>query len=103
MFAQFLEEEVLAEVGHWMLTFTIPKILRPYFVHHRKLLGKLCKAAWQTYRELMAEAGKGARPIIIVLSWNQEKTLHAEARERVFRRSDIPRLQQGSAWRADSG
>jgi len=29
---------------------------RPYFMHHRELLGPLCTAAWQTVRELMAVA-----------------------------------------------
>jgi hypothetical protein len=80
MFAAFLEEEVLAEVGHWMLTFTIPKMLRPYFLHHRKLLGELCKAAWQTFLELMVEAvgEDGFRPAMVAsvhsagdfLRWN---------------------------------
>ena len=56
VFAAFLSEEVLAEVGHWMMTFTVPKMLRPYFLHHRELLGKLSRAAWESVRELMAEA-----------------------------------------------
>ena len=39
-----------------MWTFTVPKLLRPYFLHHRELLGKLCQVAWDTVRQLMAEA-----------------------------------------------
>lgn len=35
---------------------TIPKMLRPYFLHHRRLLGKLSQAAFETVRELMAQA-----------------------------------------------
>ena len=27
---------------------TVAKMLRPYFLHHRALLGELCKAAWET-------------------------------------------------------
>lgn len=42
-----------------MWTFTIPKLLRPYFLHHRPLLGKLCRAAWETVRELIAAATEG--------------------------------------------
>jgi len=34
----------------------MPKMLRPYFLHNRKLLGNLCRAAWETAHELMAEA-----------------------------------------------
>jgi hypothetical protein len=51
-----LQEEVLAPVGHWMVTFTVPKMLRPYFLHRRALLGKLSRAAWETVRDLMVEA-----------------------------------------------
>jgi len=56
VFSSFLTEEVLGDVGHWMMTCTVPKMLRPYFLHHRKLLGGLCRAAWETVRELMAAA-----------------------------------------------
>ncbi len=68
IFASFLEEEVLAEVGHWMVTFTVPKMLRPYFLHHRELLGKLSRAAWETVRDLMVEAAgdAGLRPAMVV-------------------------------------
>jgi hypothetical protein len=47
---------VVADVGHAQWVFTVPKLLRPYFMHHRELLGPLCTAAWQTVRELMAVA-----------------------------------------------
>jgi len=30
---------VVADVGHAQWVFTVPKLLRPYFMHHRKLLG----------------------------------------------------------------
>jgi hypothetical protein len=53
-FAVFLHDEVLEPVGHAMWTFSIPKMIRPYFLHHRELLGKLCHAAWETLQELMA-------------------------------------------------
>ena len=38
-FAAFLQDELLEKVGHSMWTFTIPKMLRPYFlcrIRHRK-------------------------------------------------------------------
>ncbi len=71
VFAAFLTEEVLAPVGHWMVTFTIPKMLRPYFLHHRELLGKLSRAAWETVQETLrrlpsaaavVEAGRACWP-----------------------------------------
>ena len=43
-------------MGHTHWTFTIPKMLRPYFMHHRELLGRLPGAAHETLRELMAAA-----------------------------------------------
>ena len=53
-FAAFLRDEVVADVGHAQWVFTIPRLLRPDFMHHQELLGPLCAAAWQTVRELMA-------------------------------------------------
>jgi len=54
--AAFLREEVLADVGHAQWVFSIPKMLRPYFLYHRPLLGRLCQAAYQTAREMIAAA-----------------------------------------------
>jgi hypothetical protein len=63
IFGAFLREEVVEEVGHCLWTFTVPKLLRPYFLHRRKLLGKLCHAAWETVAELIAAAAtRGVRP-----------------------------------------
>ena len=46
-------EDVREQVGHAQWIFVIPKMLRPYFLHHGELLGRLALAAWQTVRELM--------------------------------------------------
>jgi len=54
--AVLLREEVLEEVGHAQWVFVMPKMLRPYFLHHRELLGGLARAAWETVRELMCAA-----------------------------------------------
>jgi ribosomal protein S27E len=43
-----LRDEVLAPVPHRQWVFTIPKRLRVYFRYDRKLLGKLCRAAYET-------------------------------------------------------
>jgi len=50
------------------MTFTVPKMLRPYFLHHRELLGRLSRAAWETVSELMAEVvgEEGFRPGMVV-------------------------------------
>jgi len=63
IFGAFVREEVAEDVGHCLWTFTVPKLLRPYFLHRRELLGALCRAAWQTVCELIAEAaGEAVRP-----------------------------------------
>ena len=51
-------------MGHAQWVFTVPKMLRVYFLHHRELLGALSLAAYQTVKELMAAAveEKGFRP-----------------------------------------
>lgn len=56
LFGAFLTEEVVEDVGHCLWTFTIPKMLRVFFLHHRGLLGRLCRAGWEVVRELMATA-----------------------------------------------
>ena len=63
MFGAFLREEMVEEVGHCPWTFTVPKLLRPFFLHRRELLGQLCRAAWESVAELTAEAaGDDVRP-----------------------------------------
>jgi hypothetical protein len=54
-----LADEVLEEVGHAMWTFSLPKMIRPYFVHHPELRGRLCRAAYETVQEMMAAAAIG--------------------------------------------
>ena len=49
-----LKDEVFANVPHRQWVFTIPKRLRVYFRFDRSLLGKLCRAAYDTVREVYA-------------------------------------------------
>ena len=37
---------------------TIPKMLRIHFLHHRELLGPLCRVAYETVKQLMVAAGE---------------------------------------------
>ncbi len=55
-FAAFLKDELLSNVGHRLWTFTLPKMLRPYFMRQRELLGDLARLAYETIKELMLEA-----------------------------------------------
>ena len=67
--AALLAEEVLEEVGHAQWVFVMPKMLRPYFLHHRELLGGLAHAAWETVLELMCAAtgDEGMRPGMVAV------------------------------------
>jgi hypothetical protein len=67
--AALLAEEVFEEVGHAQWVFVMPKMLRPYFLHHRELLGGLAHAAWETVLELMCAAAgdEGMRPGMVAV------------------------------------
>ncbi len=49
-----LQHQILADVPHAQWVFSIPKMLRPYFLHHRELLGDMARLAYDTVREMMA-------------------------------------------------
>ena len=49
---EFLKECVLNPVAHRQIVFTIPKMLRPYFMYERKLLGKLSQCGYAILKEL---------------------------------------------------
>ncbi len=55
-FAAFLQEELLEDVGHAVWSFSIPKMLRRYFLFHRELLTELARAGYETVHELLAAA-----------------------------------------------
>jgi len=74
-----LREEVLEAVGHAQWVFTVPKMLRPYFLRHRELLGDLCRAAWDTVREMLAAgAAEEIRPgmVAVVQTFGQRVNFH---------------------------
>ena len=54
--AALLAGDVLEEVGHAQWVFVIPKMLHPYFLRHRELLGGLARAGWETVLELIVAA-----------------------------------------------
>ncbi|MEX1245853.1 MAG: transposase [Thermoanaerobaculia bacterium] len=74
-----LREEVLEAVGHAQWVFTVPKMLRPYFLRHRELLGDLCRAAWDTVREMLAAgAAEEIRPgmVAVVQTFGERVNFH---------------------------
>lgn len=79
-----LREDVLEPVGHAQWVFTVPKMLRPYFLRHRELLGGLCRAAWQTVREMIAAAaGEDIRPgmVAVVQTFGSKINFHPHVHE----------------------
>jgi hypothetical protein len=68
-FAALLKDELLENVGHCLWTFTIPKMLRPYFMCRRELLGDLVRLAYETIHELLSEAAGDdkARPGVVAV------------------------------------
>ena len=55
LLAYHLQENVMEEVSHRQLVFTLPKRLHVYFRYDRSLLGDLSKAAWETVRDVFRE------------------------------------------------
>jgi hypothetical protein len=53
VWADWLEHELLYAVPHRQFVFTVPKRLRPFFLHDRKLLGVLCRVAYRTLRDFL--------------------------------------------------
>ena len=68
-FGAFLKDEILEDVGHSLVTFTIPKMLRGYFLRNRELLSDLARLAYETLQVLMAEAvdDERARPGVVAV------------------------------------
>ncbi len=66
-FAAFLKDELLENVGHCLWTFTLPKMLRPFFMRHRALLSDLARLAYETIEQLLCEAAgdENARPGVV--------------------------------------
>jgi len=50
-FGEWLCEEVLKAVPHRHFVFSIPKILRRYFLYDRKLLSNLSRCGWEALKD----------------------------------------------------
>ena len=67
-FGEWLCQEVLKAVPHRHFVFSIPKILRRYFLYDRKLLSDLSRCGWETLKKFFREAvpEEGAVPGAVV-------------------------------------
>ncbi len=62
----WMREELLLDVPHRQVVFTIPKMLRIFFKYKRRLLGDLCQAAVQALlKYLQATTGTELRPGVV--------------------------------------
>jgi hypothetical protein len=52
----FLEEELFRPVSHRHWVWSVPKMLRLHFLHHRELLPKLCGCAWKSLTLFLHES-----------------------------------------------
>ena len=60
LFGEKLHIEVLAQVPHRHMVFTVPKRIRPFFRHNRAFHGILFKAAWGAIQQESCSANVGA-------------------------------------------
>jgi len=54
-FGEWLCEEMLKAVPHRHFVFSIPKILRRYFLYNRRLLSDLSRCGWESLKEVYKE------------------------------------------------
>ncbi|MCK5878227.1 MAG: transposase zinc-binding domain-containing protein [Holophagae bacterium] len=62
-FGEWLCPDVLKEIPHRHFVFSIPKILRRYFLYDRKLLTDLSRCAWESLKIFIQEAVPEKNPI----------------------------------------
>ncbi|MBW2616563.1 MAG: transposase, partial [Deltaproteobacteria bacterium] len=72
-FGEWLCEEVLKAVPHRHFVFSIPKILRRYFLYDRKLLSDLSRCGWESlkvfFQETVPEEDAVAGTVIAIQSF----------------------------------
>jgi ribosomal protein S27E len=76
---EWMREELLVDVPHRQVVFTIPKMLRIFFKYKRRLLGDLCQAAVQALlKYFQATTGSELRPgvVAVIQSFGQKINFH---------------------------
>lgn len=71
IFSELLKSHILADVPHAQWVFSLPKMLRPYFLYHRELLRDMARLAYETVHEMMLAAADtdaaAARPGMVAV------------------------------------
>lgn len=62
-FGEWLCQEVIKAVPHRHFVFSIPKILRRYFLYDRNLLSELSRCAWETLKVYLKSAVPGQEAV----------------------------------------
>ena len=62
-FGEWLCMDVLKKIPHRHFVFSIPKMLRRYFLYDRKLLAALSRSAWESLKVFMQQAVPEKEPI----------------------------------------
>jgi ribosomal protein S27E len=79
---EWMREELLLDVPHRQVVFTVPKMLRIFFKYNRKLLGDLCRAAVEALlKYFQATTGAELRPGVVaaIQSFGQKINFHPHA------------------------
>ncbi len=77
---EWMREELLLDVPHRQVVFTIPRMLRIFFNYKRRLLGELCRAAVQALiRYFQATTGTELRPGVVasIQTFGQKINFHS--------------------------
>ena len=62
-FGEWLCEEVLKAVPHRHFVFSMPKILRRYFLYDRKLLSDLSRCGWEALKALYTTGARDSKAV----------------------------------------
>ncbi len=76
MFGEHLYEEVLEDVPHRHIVFTIPKRLRVYFRYDRRLNDILFKSAWRSISAVLSEGNSEPGVILTYQSAGEALNVH---------------------------
>jgi ribosomal protein S27E len=79
---EWVREELLLDVPHRQVVFTIPKMLRIFFKYKRRLLGELCRATVQALLKYFTSvSGIELRPgvVAVIQSFGQKINFHPHA------------------------
>jgi hypothetical protein len=84
LFAEFLSRRLLLRLPHRVLTFTVPKILRPAFRFHPRLFAEVSRLIARLVRQFHAQAAR--QPLLsgCVLAYQSQTINYAQSELLIF-------------------